>query len=224
MNLAPLPEHGRTGRPEWLALWQQYEPVTTPLRAAGLVCDIDTCGGQTVIYVDLPDGTHLVIGCGDDSLPDRLRDVTGWIVTREHRDNPTFHLQVFDSTEDGEHGESGGDVVAMLAGVALHLKAAADADTQAAGTRLGALLLATAQRFAVEVTGVTAQHTGNSRKLSGPFNDHREAVKDYGWQTHLLEEQGWQMVHEHGGADWPVTVWQRRGATVLVFVSRQSLL
>ncbi|MFF3516139.1 hypothetical protein [Streptomyces sp. NPDC002573] len=223
MNLAPLPDHGRTDRPEWQALWRQYEPVTTPLRMAGLVCDVETCGGQTHLTVDLPDGTHLVIA-DQDALPDRLEQVTGWIVQRSHHDNPTFDALVFDSTEGGEHDKHGADIVTMLAAVALHLKSLPDADTQSAGTKLGELLMASAQRFAVSFVGVDSQHVGKGRIITGPFDTHAEAVKDYGWQTHLLEEDGWKPVHEQGGNDWPVTVWHRRDVLQVVFVSRLSLL
>ncbi|MGW1157797.1 hypothetical protein ACWD48_06125 [Streptomyces sp. NPDC002519] len=223
LNLAPLPDHGRVDRPEWQALWMQYEPVTMPLRMAGLVCDVETCGGQTHLTVDLPDGTHLVIADAD-ALPDRLEQVTGWIVTRGHHDNPTYDGLVYDSTEGGEHAKHGADIVTLLAAIALYLKSLPGADTQAAGARLGELLLATAQRFAVSFVGVNSQHVGCGRVITGPFGSQEEAVKEYGWQTHLLEEDGWQMVHEQGGTDWPLTVWQRRGVLQTVFVSRQALL
>ncbi|MCT9003511.1 hypothetical protein [Streptomyces rhizosphaerihabitans] len=223
LNLAPLPDHGRVGRPEWQALWMQYEPVTTPLRAAGLVCDIETCGGQTVIYADLPDGTHLVIA-DHDALPDRLEQVTGWHVRRSHHDNPTYDGPVFDSTEGGEYEKHGADIVTMHAAIALHLKSLIDADTQSAGAKLGQLLLATVQRFAVSFVGVDSQHASRGRVIAGPFDSHAEAVKEYGWQTHLLEEGGWQMVHEQGDTDWPLAVWRRRDVLQVVFVSRQPLL
>lgn len=223
LNLAPFPDHGSVGRPEWQAQWMQYQPVTTPLRAVGLACDIEPCGGQTVIYTDLPDGTHLVIA-DHDTLPDRLEQVTGWHVRRDHRDNPTHDGPVYDSTEGGEHEMHGADIVTMLAAIALHLKSLTDADTQSAGAKLGELLLATAQRFAVSFLGVDSQHAGHGQVITGPFDSHAEAVKEYGWQTHLLEEGGWQKTHEQGSDDWPLTVWQRRDVLQVVFVSRQPLL
>ncbi|WP_324787160.1 hypothetical protein [Streptomyces sp. H51] len=224
MNLiAPLPDHGRVNRPEWQALWRQYEPVTTPLRMVGLVCDIETCGGETLVLVDLPDGTHLVLA-DHDSLPDRLEQVTGWCIVRDHHDNPNFRALVFDSTEGGEHARHGADIVSMLAAITLYLKSLPDADTQAAGTRLGEFLLAAAQRFAVSFVGVDSQHAGQAGPLNGPFDNHAEAVKEYGWVTHRLEEAGWKCVHEQGGTDWPLTLWQRRDVVQIVFVSRLPLL
>jgi hypothetical protein len=222
MNIAPLPDHGRVGRPEWQALWQQYEPVTTPLRVAGLACDVDTCGGQTVILVDLPDGTYLVIA-SDDALPDRLEQVTGWRVTRSHRDNPNFDALVFDSTDGGEHEGLHADIISLLAAVALYLKSLSDVDTQTVGTKIGEILMASAHRFAVAVTGVNSQHASQSAVFSGPFASHHETVKQYGWQTHLLEEGDWKKVHEQGGTEWPLTVWKRRDAVLLVFVTRLLL-
>ncbi|MER6923443.1 hypothetical protein [Streptomyces spiralis] len=218
-----MPDHGRANRPEWQALWQQYEPVTTPLRSVGLVCDVDPCGGQTVLFVDLPDGSHLAIH-DQEELPNRLEQVTGWIIQRGHRDNPTYDALVYDSTEGGEHAAHGADIVTMLAAIALHLKTLPDADTREAGTKLGELLLATAQRFAVSFLGVNSQHTGHGRIISGPFDSQGEAVKEYGWQTHLLEESGWELVHEQGGTTWPVTAWKRRDVLQIVYVSRQPLL
>lgn len=222
-HIAPMPDHGRVNRPEWQALWRQYEPVTTPLRMAGLVCDIDPCGGETNLYVDLPDGAHLAIH-DHDALPDRLEQVTGWIIQRGHRDNPTYDALVYDSTEDGEHAKHGADIVTMLAAVALHLKTLTDPATRAAGTKLGELLLATTERYAVSFLGVNSQHTAHGRPISGPFDNQAEAIKEYGWQTHLLEDADWRLVHEQGGTEWPMTVWQRRDVLQVLFVSRQPLL
>ncbi|MGW4048852.1 hypothetical protein [Streptomyces sp. NPDC004721] len=219
-----MPDHRRVDRPEWQALWRQYEPVTTPLRAAGLVCDVETCGGQTVIYANLPDGSHLAIGCGNDCLPDRLQDVTGWIITRGHDDNPNYDGLAYDSTEGSEHAPHGADIVSMLAAVALYLGTLPDPDIRTAGERLGKALLASAQRFAVSFTGVDAQHAAKSGGLSGPFDSQAEAVKEYGWQTHLLQEGGWDLVHEQGSDEWPLTVWRRAGAVQVVFVSRLPLV
>jgi hypothetical protein len=116
MLFAPMPNHGRTDRPEWRRLWVQYKPVTTPLRACGLPCDVETSGGQTVIYVDLPDGSHLVIS-DEHELPDQFTDVKAWQVTWEHTDNPTVYAQVYDSTETGDQRMHGAAVEPMLSTV-----------------------------------------------------------------------------------------------------------
>ena len=122
MQLAPMPDHGRVGRPDWQPLWADYAPVTTPLRALGMPVDIETCGGETHITVDLPDGSFLLIA-GTDSLPNRLSTVTGWRVMRGHEDNPTVDLGIYDSTVDGEQNGNGPDLTAMLGAVTAWLLA-----------------------------------------------------------------------------------------------------
>ncbi|MGW3657185.1 hypothetical protein ACWD6R_16490 [Streptomyces sp. NPDC005151] len=215
-----MPDHARVNRPEWQALWQQYEAVTTPLRAAGLACDIETSGGETVIYANLPDGTHLVIA-DDHSLPDRLADVTGWRIVRSHVDNPNHDGLLYDSTAEGEHGQHAADIRTMLAAVAIYLHDLRDPDTKTAGQVLGMSLIETPERFAVSFVGVSTGHTPTGQITSGPFDTHLQAVKEYGWQTHQLEQDGWQMVHEQGGTEWPLTIWHRREeAAQIVFVAR----
>lgn len=222
MNLAPMPDHDRVNHPAWQALWLQYEAVTTPLRAAGLACDIEPCGGQTVIYVNLPDGTHLVIADAD-ALPDRVADVTGWHVTRGHEDNPAVDGLVYDSTQDGDAAPHGAAIPPMLAAIAIHLNAARDIDTQAAGLVLAEALLSTPALYAVSYLGVSSRHTAAGRLTSEPFDSHQQAVKEYGFQTHQLQQDGWQMVHEQGGTQWPVTAWQRHEVLQVVFVTRFSI-
>jgi hypothetical protein len=219
LNLAPMPDHGRVGRPEWQALWLQFEAVTTPLRAAGLACDIETCGGQNVIYVNLPDGSHLVIADEHD-LPDRLADVTGWRVTRGHHDNPTVEGLAYDSTPEGAHSQYGADTAELLPAIATFVRSLPDVDTQAAGQSLRELLQRTPPQYAVSFVGVGSQHAPAGRIVSGPFDTHLEAVKEYGFQTHQLEQDGWRMVHEQGGTSWPLTVWHSRDVVQVVFVAR----
>ncbi|WP_326604281.1 hypothetical protein [Streptomyces sp. NBC_01800] len=213
-----MPDHGRVNRREWQALWLQYEAVTTPLRAAGLACDIETCGGETVIYVNLPDGTHLVVA-DEHSLPDRLDDVTGWRIVRSHEDTPTFDGLIYDSTAEGEHGKNATDIKAMLAAVAIYLHNLPDADTKTAGQVLGESLVNRAQLYGIGVLGVTPEHTADARIVSEPFDTHLEAVKEYGFYTHQLAQHDWQQVHEQGGTEWPLTVWQRRQVVRTVFVT-----
>lgn len=219
MTFAPMPDHRRVDRPEWQSLWVQYEAVTTPLRAAGLPCDIETCGNQTVITVDLPDGSHLVIA-SDDSLPDHLANVTGWLVTRAHEDNPTIDGIAYNSTEDGEATENGADIAPMLTAIVTHLANVPDVNAQNAGWALREALAGTRDLFNVTSMGVSSQHAPTRRILTGPLDSHSEAVKEYGWQTQFLEEDGWTKVHESGGTQWPVTVWQRRDVVQTVFVAR----
>ncbi|MFC1415411.1 hypothetical protein [Streptacidiphilus cavernicola] len=116
MQLAPMPDHGRVGRPDWQSIWDDYEPVTTTLRTLGLPVDIETCGGENHITVDLPNGSHLLI-VGHYSLPNRIGAVPGWRVMLADDDNPTVDDTVYDSTPDGEHSSNGPLANAMLAAV-----------------------------------------------------------------------------------------------------------
>lgn len=218
MTLAPMPDHGRVNRPEWQALWLQYDAVTTPLRAAGLACDIDTAGGQNVIYVNLPDGTHLVIA-DEHELPTRLDDVIGWRIVRSHEDNPNFDGLIYDSTAEGEHGKYAADIKSMLAAVAIYLHGLGDADTKTAGQVLGESVSDRSQLYGVGVLGVTPEHTAVGRIVSEPFDTHLQAVKEYGFYTHQLEQDGWTQVYEQGGTEWPLTVWHRRQVVRTVFVT-----
>ncbi|MFF3493757.1 hypothetical protein ACFYWS_20660 [Streptomyces sp. NPDC002795] len=219
MKLAPRPDHGRTSRPEWQSLWAEFESVTTPLRAAGLVCDIETCGGNTVITVDLPDGSHLLLH-DEDGLPDRLNDVTGWMASRGHGDNPTFDEAFYDSTESGEQARFGGDVAPLLEAIAAYLTVRPDDGTRDAGRTLSAVLKATERVRRVTSFTVTPQHTPLRRGLGDSIDGHTEAVKEYGWQTYLLGEAGWECVHQQGGDQWPISVWKRREALQVVFLQR----
>lgn len=216
MTLAPMPDHGRVNRPEWQALWRQYETVTTPLRAAGLACDIETCGGETVIYVNLPDGTHLVVA-DEHSLPNRLGDVTGWRILRSHEDNPNFDALIYDSTTEGEHGRYAAGVGSMLAAIAMYLKDLRDADTKTAGQVLGESLVNPSQLYGIAYLGVCPEHAADGRIVA--FDTHLEAVKEYGVRTHQLDQDGWQLIHEQGGTEWPLTVWHRRLVVRTVFVT-----
>ncbi|MET8326275.1 hypothetical protein [Streptomyces sp. NPDC005181] len=218
MTLASLPDHGGLNDSQWQALWAQYDAVTTPLRAAGLVCDIDTAGGQNVIYVNLPDGTHLVIA-DEHELPTRLDDVTGWRIVRSHKDNPNFDALVYDSTPEGEHSKHAADIKTMLAAIAIYLHSLGDGDTKTAGQVLGESVSDRTQLYGVGVLGVSPEHTAVGRVVSDPFDTHLQAVNEYGLYTHQLDQDGWTQVHEQGGTEWPLTVWHRHQVVRTVFVT-----
>jgi len=114
-----MPDHRRVDRPEWQALWRAYEPVTTPLRAMGLPVDIETCGGQTIILADLPDGSHLLISDAD-ALPNHLSEVEGWAVSHGREDpygGTHYTMPFYDSTPDGAQQTAGPEIGPMLVAV-----------------------------------------------------------------------------------------------------------
>ncbi|MEU5388721.1 hypothetical protein [Kitasatospora cineracea] len=121
MRLASLPDHTRTSDPAWKALYDAYEPLITPLRRRQLVTDIDTCGGSTVIYAQLPDGAHLTISTGaeEGALPSSIDSVTSWLVVRESDDNPTVREVLYDSAPepDGYYAQAGALIAPLLVAV-----------------------------------------------------------------------------------------------------------
>ncbi|REE61465.1 hypothetical protein BX257_4044 [Streptomyces sp. 3212.3] len=194
--------------------------MTNPLRMAGLACDIEDGNGR-VIYVNLPDGSHLVIGAADE-LPATLDEVTGWTVTRGHEDNPNFDALVYDSTPDGEHSHHAADIRALLSALAMYLLGLPDDENRASGRHLGDIVMRTKPALSIVTIGVNGQHTPTRRVLSGPFEGTAEAVKDYGWHTHLLQDDGWELAHEQGGEEWPLTVWHRHQQVLVVFLTPAS--
>ena len=122
MSLAPMPNHNRTGDPAWKALFDLYEPLITPLRRRGLVTDVDNRGATTVIYADLPDGSHLTIGT-ENGLPSSFDAVSDWTVTRDSVGNPTIHTLVYDSSPYGDHADAGALLAPLLVAIDAHLTA-----------------------------------------------------------------------------------------------------
>ncbi|GAA3371156.1 hypothetical protein GCM10020367_20680 [Streptomyces sannanensis] len=113
---APMPDHGRVNDPLWQLLWTRYSRVITPLRRFGLPTDIETCGGEFVIYADLPDGTHLTLA-SEHSLAMDPDANNGWVLSRDHRDNPTVHEVLYDSSDAGPDHTNGLDRGPLLGAV-----------------------------------------------------------------------------------------------------------
>ncbi|WP_042366783.1 hypothetical protein [Streptacidiphilus neutrinimicus] len=165
-----MPDHRRVDRPEWQALWHSYEPVTTPLRALGLPVDIETCGGQTIILVDLPDRSQLVIS-DEDALPNRISEVKGWAVSHGHEDRyggTSYDLPFYDSTSEGAHQAAGPGVGPMLDAVTawVHREYPAGSTTELSLERTGreaAARSATASPSSTQPAPGTAARVGAAR-------------------------------------------------------------
>ncbi|MBT3152402.1 hypothetical protein HTV45_16220 [Streptomyces sp. CHD11] len=96
--LAPLPDHRNVNTPWWQELWHRHAHITTPLRARGLVCDIEFGLSAYVVRVALPDDSYLVISPPQEPSSERPPgDAEGWIVTREHPDDQTLFEVLYDS-------------------------------------------------------------------------------------------------------------------------------
>ncbi|TXC98994.1 hypothetical protein [Streptomyces sp. ISID311] len=204
-QMAPMPVHGNTGDPLWRKLWNAYEPVITALRRIPLVTDVEICGGVFGITAQLTDGSHLWISSVEE-LPLDPKEVEGWHVRRSHEDNPTVDEMVYNSTEDGEHSQHGNNVVPLVQAITAFVTE----------RRLAPRLI---DLMSVQVDGVTKKHKRISKLIQGPFDDRHAAVKEYGYATHDLMQNGWRCIHEQGGTDWPLTVWEKNGEIATVYLA-----
>ncbi|MFE2034259.1 hypothetical protein ACFXBB_13585 [Streptomyces scopuliridis] len=209
-QMAPMPVHRNTDDPLWRKLWNAYEPVITALRRIPLVTDVETCGGMFGITVQLTDGSHLWISTVEE-LPLDPTEVEGWHVRRAHEDNPTVDEMVYNSTEDGEHAHHGNNVVPLVQAI----------NAFVAERRLAPVLI---DLLSVQLDGVTKNHKRISEHVQGPFTDRHTAVKEYRYAIHELTQRGWRCIHEQGGTDWPLTVWELNGEIVTVYLAHVGLV
>jgi hypothetical protein len=200
--MAAMPKHGNTDDSLWRSLWNAYEPVITALRRISLVTDVEISGGEFGITAQLTDGSHLWIS-SVESLPVDPTALEGFHVRRAHHDNPTIDELVYDSTEGGEQSEHGNNVVPLVQAVTAFVTARSLAPRPV-------------DLVSIHVQGVTVNHVPVSKLVEGPLGDRKAAVKEYEHVTHDLAKKGWRCVHEQGGADWPLTVWEQKGAIVTV--------
>ncbi|UNO42176.1 hypothetical protein [Streptomyces sp. MST-110588] len=204
-QMAPMPVHGNTDDPLWRKLWNAYEPIITALRRIPLVTDVEISGGMVGITAQLTDGSHLWISSVEE-LPLDLSDVEGFIVRRAHEDNPTIDETVYDSTEDGEHTQHGNDPVSLVQAIGVFVT-----QRRLAPRRVDLV--------SVQMQGVSARHQSLSQLVQGPFDARHAAIKEYGYVTHDLMQRGWRCIHEQGGTAWPLTIWERNGEVVTVYLA-----
>ncbi|MGW6238354.1 hypothetical protein [Streptomyces sp. NPDC055094] len=210
-QMAPMPVHGNTDDPLWRKLWNAYEPVITALRRIPLVTDVEISGGLFGITAQLTDGSHLWISSVEE-LPLDPKEVEGWHVRRAHEDNPTIDELVYNSTEDGgEHSQHGNNVVPLVLAIT----------TFVTERRLAPTLI---DLMSVQLDGVTKNHERISKLVQGPFADRHTAVKEYRYVIHELVERGWRCIHEQGGMDWPLTIWELNGEIVTVYLAHVGQL
>ncbi|MFJ7422710.1 hypothetical protein ACIQXD_29525 [Streptomyces uncialis] len=142
MDLAPLPATADTTNQNWLALFDAYRHVITPLRALGLPTTIETSGGNDVTIVStLQDGSYLSIG-SEGPLPQNPADVKSWTVHRGWDDAPG-RAWVYDSGNQDADGPHGAAIAPMLGRIVHWLLAGRRAVQEGVPDRLGALLAAT---------------------------------------------------------------------------------
>lgn len=202
--MAPMPVHNNTDDSLWRTLWNAYEPVITALRRIPLVTNVES-GNMFAITAELTDGSYLWISSVED-LPIDPGALEGFHVKRVHDDNPTVDELVYDSTYGGEQSEHGNNVVPLIQAIT----------TFATERRLAPRVI---DLVSVQRQAVTAQHQPVSKLLQGPFSDREAAIKEYGYATHELAEQGWMCVHAQGGTDWPLTVWELNGEVATIYLA-----
>ncbi|WP_406738588.1 hypothetical protein OG365_24535 [Streptomyces sp. NBC_00853] len=203
-QLAPLPDHGNTTDPLWLALWSAYEPVITPLRRMPLIVDIELCGGMFGITAELSDYSYLLI-TSDDTLPTDPNRVRGWHVQRLSDHTPTIRDIVYDSTEGGPQAAHGNDHVPLFHAITTYVA------RRGLGLRFRPIK-------AVSISGLRSDHSAIEH-ICDCFPSSLDAVTRYHRETVTLRAMGWRPIHQQGGNEWPLSVWVHDGAVVTVAVT-----
>ncbi|MEU8919533.1 hypothetical protein AB0D10_01180 [Kitasatospora sp. NPDC048545] len=214
MRLAPLPHHNRTNDPAWKAMYDVYEPLITPMRRRQLVTDIGDCGGSTVIYAQLPDGTHLTITTGNEgSLPSSIDSVTSWLVTHNSDDNPTVDYVVYDSVAvpNNVYAFAGALIAPLLLAIDAFLEArkmpGAPADHPAV------------------VTVTTVHETGPAGfATTRPFEHGHAAAEKHATIVDALAADGLHIAHHTGFFPWQQQVLVARDRVLIVQTTLAELV
>ncbi|MFC9856237.1 MULTISPECIES: hypothetical protein [unclassified Streptomyces] len=102
---APLPGHRNVNTEWWQELWRRHAHITTPLRARGLLCDIEFGLSAYIVRVPLPDGSYLIIGPPQEPPSEcPPGEPEGWVATREHPDDHALFEVLYDSAPSGDPG------------------------------------------------------------------------------------------------------------------------
>lgn len=123
-ELAPLPDHSLVNDAEWQAHWKRFTHLTTPLRARGLMCDVDFGLHSHTVYAFLSDGTYLTIS--HDLHAEGPETANGWLVTRE-REDPNHVEVLYDSIpeqngiQSGRDARHGSDLTALFSALDAYL-------------------------------------------------------------------------------------------------------
>lgn len=205
---APPPTHSNLGNPLWQRLWNAYEPVISGLRRIPLPTDVEINGGEFGITAELADGSHLWIASAGP-LPLDPSEAEGFHVRRAHSDNPTVDELVYDSTPDGAQAERGNNVVPLLTAITAFLTE----------RRLAPLVM---DLFSIRAVGVNAKHRPLTRQGRELFSSREEAVKEYGYTVHRIEQRGMRLIYQSGEGTWPVTVWDADGEVFTLFLAHEG--
>ncbi|MFF7613503.1 hypothetical protein [Streptomyces lavendulae] len=204
LQLAPMPEHGNTTDPLWLALWHAYEPVITPLRSIPLIVDVETAGGMFAITAELADHSYLTIA-SDDVLPTDPNHVRGWLVQRLSDHTPTIREVVYDSTESGAQASNGNDHGPLFHAIKTFVAC------RGLGFRFSPVKT-------VSIFGLRRDHSAIEH-ICDCFPRSLDAVARYNREVATLRHMGWRPLHQQGGTEWPLSVWAHDGAVVTLAVT-----
>ncbi|MFJ9357011.1 hypothetical protein [Streptomyces mirabilis] len=202
-TIAALPDHNRTTDPLWQRLFHGYGHVITPLRYAGWVTDIETCGGEFHVRADLGDGTELIVA-SEHSLPADPGEVSGWTAVRQHAENTSKHTVLYDSTPNGPQRHHGNSLIPLLA-------------------RVDCLdLPGRAPRLIVSATHVAPY--GASHNQTAGIEGAAPAIARFSeWSQRLIDYEGYHRVWQRPQADgYPLALFESAGHVTTVRVTRSD--
>jgi hypothetical protein len=201
-TIAALPDHNRTTDPLWQRLFHGYSHVVTPLRYAGWVTDIETCGGEFHIRADLRDGTELIIA-SEHSLPADPTEVDGWSAIRQDVQDPSKHTVLYDSTPNGPQRHHGNSLIPLL-------------------MRVDALdVPSRAPRLIVSATH-TAPYGASHNQTAGIEGAATAIARFWEWSQRLMDYEGYRRVWQRPENDYPLALFESVGHIYTLRVTRSD--
>ncbi|MFF6963467.1 hypothetical protein ACFY9G_08825 [Streptomyces anthocyanicus] len=201
-TIAALPDHNRTTDPLWQRLFHGYSHVVTPLRYAGWVTDIETCGGEFHIRADLRDGTELIIA-SEHSLPADPAEVDGWSAIRQDVQDPSEHTVLYDSTPNGPQRHHGNSLIPLL-------------------MRVDALdVPSRAPRLIVSATH-SAPYGASHNQTAGIEGAATAIARFWEWSQRLMDHEGYRRVWQRPESDYPLALFESVGHIYTLRVTRSD--
>ncbi|MGD6751926.1 hypothetical protein [Streptomyces sp. BH105] len=202
-TIAALPDHNRLNDPLWQRLFHNYGHIITPLRYAGWVTDVETCGGEFVVRADLQDGTELIIA-SEHSLPVDPAEVKGWTAVRQNVEDADVHTVLYDSTPNGPQRHHGNNLFPLMARID---------DMDVPGRTLRLIVSATH----------TAPYCANHNQTAGIEGPATAITRFWEWSVLLTERDRYRRVWqrpEHEG--YPMALFESAGHVTVLRVARSN--
>ncbi|MER6127904.1 hypothetical protein ABT173_36045 [Streptomyces sp. NPDC001795] len=199
-TIAALPDHNLLSDPLWQRLFHAYRHVITPLRYAGWVTDLETCGGQYHVRADLGDGTELIIA-STDGLPADPTEVNGWHALRQHTQNPDRHTVLYDSTPNGPQRHHGNSLIPLFARI----------DGIDAPRRAPHLIVSATH---------TSPYGANHNQTAGIEGPATAVARFSEWSKRLTDHEGYRRVWQRSERDgYPLALFESAGHITTVRVT-----